>query len=374
VKTLGRILVLAGSAVVALTACEAVIGADFDDIQTSECRHAAPPKRSSVVNAGGEEEVLVAITSIDLGDEELPDGRRPYREIGFDLDGVCSNLGERPTCRTFAWAKGDPTDGVDGIDNGGGALMHAELEVFNIAPFTSKTVTQGIRSGTVAPVALLRVRNYNLRVKDDSVTLDWYLAEAKGVTPETKPLLDGSDAWPIWDGTLEQGTSFTPSGSLPNSRFRDADAYVEDYTLVARLPPGTPLKLQNVSFMTEGLTISLKLGYDPLRVSSGVIGGMLSAKELFRKMPEMTQAFKIGSICREDPSYPTVKAYFCRFIESRSDARTAPDESCDAISLGMRFETTIVKPGALSPEPTFKGCSPENDPSTDTCENPVVMQ
>jgi hypothetical protein len=326
------------------------------------------------VNAGGDEEVLVAITSIDLGDEELPDGRRAYREIGFDLDGVCANLGERPTCRTFAWAKGDPTDGVDGIDNGGGALMHAEVEVFNIAPFTSKTVSQGIRTGTVAPVALLRIRGYNLRVKDDSVTLDWYLAEAKGTTPEAKPQLDGSDAWPIWDGTLEQGTSFTPGGSLPPSRFRDADAYVEDYTLVARLPAGTPLKLQNVSFTTEGLTIALKLGYDPLRVSSGVLGGMLSAKELFRKMPEMTQAFKIGSICREDPSYPTVKAYFCRFIDSRSDGRSAPDQPCDAISLGMRFETTIVKPGALTPEPTFAGCTPENDPSADTCENPVVMQ
>lgn len=357
----GVVLALALAGVVGLNACATVIGAEFDDARSVECKHAAPPPRPTVSNAGGEEEVLVAITSVEVGDELAPSGAAGFREIGFDLDGVCANLGERPPCRTFDWAKGDPTDGVDGIDNAGGALMAAELEVFNISPFTSATVTKGIGEGKVAPLALLRIRKYNLRVVDDLVELDWYVAEPLG----KKPTLDGTDAWPMWEGTL---ASTPTAGELPTSRYRDPQAYVSNYTLVAHLPPGTPIKFQNVTFPSEGLTLSLKLGYDPLRVTSGVVGGVLKASELFRRMPQMTQAFTLGTICRDDPSYPQVKSYFCRFIDSRADLRPAPDSSCDAISLGMRFGTTIVKAGPLAPEPTFGGCPSERDPATDTCE------
>ena len=136
-------------ALLALAACESVIGADFSDVREVDCKHASPPARPKVVG-GGDQEVLVAITSIDVGETNDPAGRPRFREIGFDLDGVCSNLGERPACRSFAWARPDPTDGIDGIDNAAGAMMHGQIEAFNLDPFKSAGVSEKIREGSVS--------------------------------------------------------------------------------------------------------------------------------------------------------------------------------------------------------------------------------
>jgi hypothetical protein len=366
---------LAGALIV-VTGCESVIGADFAPVETVECKHAGPPPRPAEQNGGGSEEVVVGITGVDVGDRDLPDGSRAYRHIGFDLDHACSFRGDRPTCHAFDWAKPDVIDGADGIDNGGGGLMYAEKSLFGIAPFASDVVTEGIKKGTVAPLAILRLRGYNLRVVDDSVELDWYIAQPRGAAGGiVTPRLDGTDEWPIWEGSVEPGSVPPPSGQpYPPSRFRDGSAYVADYTLVAKLPQGTPLKLQNVSFTTEGLTVMLKLAYDPFRVVGGTIAGYVRAVELFRKMPQMTQEFKLGTICKTDVSYPRIKTYFCGFIESHADGRNEPDAPCDAISIGMELQTTIVKHGPIAADSSYASCAPEADPSTDSCANPAEQK
>lgn len=360
-------------AVMLLASCEPLIGASFDETTTVSCNHTPSPPRPLVQNAGGSDEGLVAITSIDVGDAKLPDGTPAYLTIGFDLDNSCSNLSERPSCKAFSWAKPDITDGPNGVDNGGGALMYAEPEVFNIAPFSSEAVTSGIRQGVIAPIALLRIRNYNDRVVDDDVSLDWYVAEEShaGTRPTSPPLLDGTDEWPIWEGTVDGPLVSNAVTFETSSKFRDAHAYVTDYKLVAKLPPGTPLKLQNVTFITEGITLELTLAYNPLRVVAGVLGGLVRSDELFRKMPQMTNVFGVPTLCTNDPTYPRVKAYFCRFIDSLHDGHHDPDAPCDAISMGMRFGATIVKPGPLRPDPLHDKCPAEQDPANDSCSIPA---
>jgi len=86
---------------------------------------------------------------------------------------------------------------------------------------------------------------------------------------------------------------------------------------------------------------------------------------------QITEVFEVGSLCKNDASYNIVKKYFCTHVESHHDGRNQPDAACDALSIGMRLETTIVKPGPTSADPTFKGCSPDVDPSTDSCDTPT---
>src|SRR5262249_41190192 len=151
-----RAIVIAGAAVLfgLAAACEAVIGADFGDVQRVSCGHAGEPARPNVTNAGGTDEITVALTKLDIGDGELPDGALAWRTIGRDLDGVCDGQGARPSCTPFGWASPDPTDGIDGRDNNAGALMHAEKDRFGISPFTSKSISDGIADGGLAPVAI----------------------------------------------------------------------------------------------------------------------------------------------------------------------------------------------------------------------------
>jgi hypothetical protein len=364
-----------GLALVALGAalgCESVIGADFGDVKRVECTHAAPPARPDVTNAGGDGEILVAITKVDLGDRDLADGTPAYKTIGFDLDGVCANQGQRPSCAPYAWAGSDPTNGLDGRDNSTGALMHAEVDFFGIAPFTSQSISNGVMNGTIAPVGVVRIRGYNRRVVDDAVEVDWYLAEPKGAPPK----LDGTDEWPLWDGTIDGPAPPAPE-AFPSSRFRDAHAYVRDYKVVARLPPKTPLKISNVPFPIDDIILVIDLfagapeTKDDWKVVGGTIAGHLRATEIFRQMPLMTQAFKLGRICKTDPSYPLVKKYFCAFVQAHADGRNEPDAPCDALTFGIRFEAAVVKPGTLGPDAPFAPCSPDTDPATDTCTIPI---
>jgi hypothetical protein len=360
----------------ATAACESVIGAEFDTT-TVECKHVKPPQRPAVQNAGGEAtgDILAAITTVDAGDRKLADGTFGYRTIGFDLDGVCSNLGERPTCRSYAWAFPDPTDGVDGIDNQGGALIAAQNSLFGQDPLTSEKITRGIAEGSHAPLGIVRIRGYNLADDDDHVEVDWYVGDVFGVDANKKPIppkLDDNDAWPIREGLFENGEQRAPDATTdtpyPRSVFRDPNAYVNLYTLVAQLPRGTPLRIAQADFVTEGLTVVLKLAYHPTpRVVSGTVTGFVRLKSLFEGVPTITSAFKFDA-CKDSIVYPRVKTYFCRFADSHSDGRNDPDTPCDAISMGFSIGATNVKPGPTKPAPTPVTCSPETDPSTDSCD------
>ncbi len=127
-----------------------------------------------------------------------------------------------------------------------------------------------------------------------------------------------------------------------------------------------------MTFLTEGITLALKLLYSPLRVESGIIGAHVRAKELFAKMPHMTQVFGVGKVCTSDVSYPVVQKYFCRFIDSHADGRVAPDSPCDAMSIGIAIKTSIVQAGPVMPDqPAFKECPPEVNPGNDSCDVPA---
>jgi hypothetical protein len=361
---------------VATAACESVIGADFDT-KTVECKHVKPPARPAVQNAGGEDksDILAAITTVDAGDRKLADGTFGYRTIGFDLDGVCSNLGERPTCRSYAWAFPDPTDGVDGIDNQGGALIAAQKSIFGQDPLTSEKIGQGIATGSYAPLGIVRVRGYNLADDDDHVEVDWYVGDVFGVDENKKPIapkLDDSDAWPIREGAFENGERRAPDAGIdtpyPRSIYRDPNAYVNLYTLVAHLPRGTPLRIAKADFVTEGLTVVLKLAYHPMpRIVSGTVTGFVRLKSVFEGLPAIAAAFDFPA-CKGSIVYPRVKTYFCRFADSHSDGRNDPDAPCDAISMGFSIGATNVKPGPARPAPPRVTCSPETDPATDSCD------
>jgi hypothetical protein len=350
--------------------CEGVIGANFEAKEHS-CRHTSPPPRPSLTNAGAfPDDVWAAITTLEIGEGPGDDDSGEHRKIGFDLDNNCSNLGQRPTCTPFAWADPYQTDGLDGIDNNGGALMRAQQSFFSILTFTSTGATLSTRGGNQAPLGIVRLRGYNNRRDDDAVEVDWYVAQKFGGVPK----LDGTDEWPLWDETLEKN-ALVDAGTYPISRFRDPQAYVAEYTVVAHLPVGTPLKLANTTFITEGLTVALKFGGDLKRVETGVLGGHVRAKELFRQMPQMVRAFLDGGgnlICTNDSQYPLVKKYFCSFIDALHDGRNDPTAPCDAISLGMSFKLTAINPGPLRPDEPFRGCAREVDPAEDDCANPAT--
>jgi hypothetical protein len=352
--------------------CERIIGADFGSVEIVNCAHVAPPGRPDVQASGGNVALTIAVHSVDLGDTTDQNGNPGYRSIGFDLDGVCTNETQAPSCRPVPWANGDPTDGFDGRDNGIGRLVFEEALEFGSAPVTSQTITSGTQDGTLAPVGIVRIRGYNLRVDDDQVEVDWYLplrltAGDAGRTPAW----DGGDVWPITLGTLvDAGTESGGSGndSYPPSIFRDPNAYVSNYTVVAHIP-SMVIQLSNVPASVEQVAVMLSLAINPLRLVRATIAGRVRLSELFSKLPQITQQFGVGAICLGDPSYPRLKQFFCSHAEILASGQVDPSVDCDALSFAISFDGAPVQLGPPAPQPVASGCPPATDPAQDDCTN-----
>ena len=373
---LGAGLVLA---LLAGVGCEKIIGADFGGVQAVSCAHVQPPgPPSDAQGAGGEAEFVFALASADLGDTDNA-GVPGYKSIGYDVDGLCTNESQGPSCQSFAWSGADPTDGFDGRDNAIGRLMYEEKAQFGSAPLSSQTLSDGIKNGAIAPLGIVRVRNYDQRSDDDQVDVDWYtpltLEEAAGVDGGEQdagvitPGWDGGDVWPLQPESV--ATDGGPEGApYPNATSRDPSAYVSNYTVVSHLPSGTVLRLQNVPFALDTPILVINLGINPFRVVGGTFSARIRLTELFKRLPEVTTQFGIGSICKGDPGYARIKQYFCSYAEIRDDGTVDPSSPCDAVSVAFNFQALPVKLGPTVTLPPGTFCPPATSPASDTCTNP----
>lgn len=368
-RRLASALALTGSAL----ACEALIGADFDDVVArptdsgSSCdsrRPALPPD----IEGGGSTAFLVVLHDVDLGDGEATDGTPRYLEVGYDVDATCTNRGDAPRCGPAAWTEGDPTDGPQGQDNGVGKLLFLQEQLFGLSVVSSSVVNTNIAGGGFPPLAVVSVEGYNGFSEDDVVTVRWYVPIAAKLDPtgEFVPKLDGTDAWPLASRASVQGT-----GSATTAMALDAkEAYVNGRTLVARFD-SAPIPLANVYFDGRDVVLTAKIVFDPATqttlLSDGLVAGHSPADSLLEVIPRITAEFLGVPLCTDDPSYTNTKKFICSGADVATGAHTkgAP---CDGTSFGIAFESSGVSLGAVGslPEPKAK-CPAATDPAADTC-------
>jgi hypothetical protein len=354
--------------------CEQIIGANFG-VETVECAHAEPPGPPNIQATGGDAELVFAINWIDTGDGTEGDGGPNYKSIGFDLDGVCANQGQAPSCQPVAWAHGDNTDGVGGIDNAIGNVMFSEQHGFGGAmPLVCRDLNAAMNAGTNVPIAVLRVRGYHPGSDDDQVDVDWYvpgkLTDADG--GPAMPAWNGSDVWPIHadslaDGGLDQQPDGAPA--YPRSIFHDSTAFVTSYQIVTHLPADTLLTLANVTYPIKALELVIHLspGGGGIRASDGVAGGRLTTKTFFQELRAITTAIGVP-LCANDPTYPRIKTFLCAFPDVLASGAD-PNAQCDAYSLGFNFKVAPVQLGPTVPTPRSPSCPAGADPATDSCED-----
>src|SRR5262245_42292462 len=80
-------------------------------VEEPECTPAEAPPRPLISNSMGTTEFVVAMKNVDLGEKDDERGTHRYRNMGYDLDGVCTGLGAGPSCQEPGWATADHTDG-----------------------------------------------------------------------------------------------------------------------------------------------------------------------------------------------------------------------------------------------------------------------
>ncbi|MBM4373714.1 MAG: hypothetical protein FJ095_01425 [Deltaproteobacteria bacterium] len=332
---------------------------------------------------GSDLDLVFAVRTIDIGESQT-DLNSVGPKVGYDLDGVCTGLGDPSSCLVPSGADpGDYKDGPGGIDNRT-AKLFASAKTFN-ASFSSQNFSEGANDGSWS--LLVRVSKYNGTKNDGKVTVALYPSPGIGdeacAPDDTKPLWNGSDAWPVdanalgksnsgpgSDGGMGVCSKGVPGYSYDAPKYVDTNAYVADGIFVANLP-GAALTVSNFKAgtlvkLTAGfITGTIVVGPNGYRISEGVFTGRWTATDMFL-------AFSTGlsegqALCTTNPVYQLIRTAVCsaRDIAGSLGGPTTP---CDAVSFALRFEAEPAKLGAVLEVPLpMSGCTKDTNPAFDMC-------
>ena len=325
-----------------------------------ETGSATPPVRPAAVDEDGPE------VTFGLKEFQLDQSGELWRNIGFNLDGVCSNAPEPIIeCVPPRFPAAQPqTDGDRGIDNAFGAALFplVKLALPDLEAVSRESANNGI--GAVA----LRIRGWNGGMDDSRVEVavsqtvdgttgtgdtppavtfrDFELFNAAGDAPAVSPSWNGSDWFWVREESFFMGDTERP-------RIVDDNAYVANGQLVMKLPDRVAL---NFSGPENGVSVRLTDAVLVADISEGpgfsvTIAGRWGVLEL------LEVAASVG-ICDGDTEYDL----FLRQLDTIADIRSAPGTGgegveCDALSFGITFRGYPIRiAGTSEGRPVPNGC------------------
>ncbi len=354
--------------------CQSVIDAPFDEAHPRQaaatCKLVKPLPPPGVLAAPGDGQITVVVSENDLAEGTAPDGTPAYLHLGYDVDDKCTVAGAAPPCVTPEWTGADPSDGPGGVDNGVGRMLFLQPQIFPIGLVTSELFNTRMKTGQLAPTALIRITNYNGAVADEDVDVEIFVPHIPLNVPQMfVPRFDGSDVWPVIAEYVEN-----PMAAELHAKLKDTEAYVVRSELVARFGPGT-ISFLNMPIRFEAATLSGTLELDPQllqqRLTNGVLSGYARSDELLRAIPYGAFETLGIKICSTDGNYPNVKKLLCTGADMIDPASGAAGRTCNLTSFALGIQTVPVKIGAALPAPPPSViCPPEADPGNDTCATP----
>jgi len=320
-----------------------------------------PPARPTAMDDGDQRLV------VGLRDIRLRQSGEAWRDIGLDLDGLCTNNALADVECQPPSDVGVQIDGNGGIDN----AFHSLFEVIDLV-FPSLAETAGMVSEGGVGVVVLQIDGWN-GTADDSrvdVLLTQSVAGTAGTAEQTEapaaefvefvPMMPGTMTPlppPAWDGNdwmwVREETFLM--GDVTRPRVRDSNAYIANRQLVMRLPDRAEIIFAGED---QGIKVQLTDAYaigtfDEAfeRVSPMTVAGRWSVIDLLDTASSV-------NICAGDTEYGILQ----RKLDEVADVRVTPgtggtDVVCDAVSIGVTFEGYRVRIADLEPgNPLPDGC------------------
>jgi hypothetical protein len=291
----------------------------------------------------------------------LWDGGKPsYKDIGFDLDDTCTGEGQGDSCIEPAWATAPHTDGQGGVDNAWGPYWAGDL-----------------RLEASTPRMLFRVSSYSGRSDDEQVEVSLYVGLR--VAPRTGDGDGGS--LPLWDGNdrfniMRESLAPSAAPNVDEPLYRDEQAYVSNWTLVAHFPKAI--------WSTNNAVVI----YPFLPASQMVLAGLLTHEGEQWAMQDVVVDMRIRFndvlafdarfpdnlvpgeiICQNSYDYLRARRDICSWVDI-SFVPGPRSARCDAVSSGELFQAKQVLFGhvLLPAQVPAMTCAPGIDPATDSCE------
>jgi hypothetical protein len=352
-----RRLVGAQAALVAvmLTACQV-----YDPSLTrrdggrSACDSRLPPERPAIADGTGPEVVFALRHPIFSQDGDL------WRDIGYDLDGLCTGAPDFPSeCRPPALTRPE-VDGNSGIDNVFGSRFYP---LVNLAgPDLEGDVAREEEAGRGNMV--IRIFGWNGEADDPRVDIHMITAvvgTAGGAETEAPPLpADPSATPPRWDGRdwfwARSDGFFRNDPTQP--LIRDDNAYIVDDVIVARLPERISVVFPAGTYavlvrLTDSIATA-RITADRSGLETATVAGRWSVLDVLESAPSV-------GVCPGERDYELLVEQMDRIADLRSTPGSGgPDVACDAISIGVEFTGSRIRfAGLTSPPELGDPCLPD---------------
>jgi hypothetical protein len=316
--------------------------------------------------------IYLAVQSTRLGSlgEDGKLNNEAWRDIGFDLDGVCTGVESCPGDDTPPSCKPTvpqiSTDGHDCRDNTFGRLEYAAA----LIPELAKTYGLSDDAFNCALCVgdynyLFRISDYNGEPNDDQVRVDLY----------PSPGLERPLPWDCTQATWKDHPCFTPDEKfqvtpesmvdpkpgpdLGNAKVFDPNAFVRDGYIVVHFPdetlvwfPGYKALVVAYPLLMQKGVLAGKLTHDVdgvWRITDGTIGGRVRAGD-------MVKSFRQLGLCDGDTRYVTMTEFVSKNLDVLADGRNDPNATCDAMSAGIAFTAQQVLAGNLATVEPLKEC------------------
>jgi cysteine-rich repeat protein len=325
----------------------------------------------------------LGFTKIRLGSTN-PEGKvteDAWEDFGLDLDGVCTNSAtcggsSNTSCRSATSTL--PYDGQLCRDNTLARLQPVVAAVPEIGErfgLSEQVFNCALWRGSYNTI--VRVSGYNGRPNDSRVRIDYYTSvglEGGGLPWECTPqLTDFETKYPRWRSSQgwevdedELTAPVTSAGSWPDSKFADADAYVRDGYLIARMPDGASVGFLGDGKPHRGFRFKVQQAYwtgnlakaqdGTWTVNDGLVAGRI-------KKQDLVQAFREVGFCEDGQFasfYQSMLSYVDENADLLADGTNSADLPCDAMSYAIGFSGAQVTPGASGSAPTrIECCGPE---------------
>ncbi len=374
------------------------------------CERARAPTsqdRPTVDDVGNDLSPLYfAMSKIVLGgtpdDKTASSGSINWRDIGFDMDGVCTNSASCPGVSDKACLNAaiTPFDGRDCRDNELGKLSElaaASPVLAELFGYSEEDWNCELHRGGFG--VILKISDYNGQLDDSSVRFDMYTSTGLQLPPGwncrdsiDKPL---NQDWPSYADWLSSAhwriaeqsvdTSAVRLGDqVPNSVAGDGTAFVRDGYFFAKIPDGQPLWFDGEKTPIPGFRFLMRRGV--------MVGQLVRQPDDSWVIRDGTVAFvvlpadhvaafqQIGFCENMCNAFGTMKQY----AESQVDTLSGTDQiqpaiPCDALSVGIAFEArqatattsdvVVASDPVLCPDPRHpslprQGCTCQADGAT----------
>lgn len=285
-----------------------------------------------------------------------------WRDIGFDLDGVCTGVDScsgddsPPSCQSTVLQVA--IDGNDCRDNTFGRLEYAAA----LVPELSKTYGLSDDAFNCALCVgdynyLFRVSDYNGEDNDEQVRVDLYPSPGL-LTPlpwncadpswKTHPCFTPDEQFTV---SADSMANPGPGPDLPPAITFDANAFVRDGYLIVSFPDNTYLWFPGYKALVVAYPLRLQKGIvagklskggdNVWKITDGTIGGRVLEHDVI-------ESFRNLGLCDADPNYQVMVDFVHRNLDILASGVNDPTAICDSMSAGIEFTAQQVSAGEVA--------------------------